>query len=290
MMRERENPEGAETPTTPKGLRSPLMHLYLDDTGSRHLDKDMANPNAHPRWFALGGILVREEDESGCKIAYDALLAAWPQIKAPLHISDMRSERKGWKWLERLGDDERSRFWREYRTFLSSLPVAGVACVIDRPGYAGRGYGARHGDQKWLLCRSAFDIVVERCAKFAVAEGRRLRVKYEGADPTTDARIEAYFRELKAGGLKFNAETSRKYAPMAAGDLGPCLVDLERKDKRNRLMQIADSYAYALALGGYNRKFDLYRRLLEQGRLITSQVPGELAGQLGVKYYCFDHR
>lgn len=270
--------------------RPALMHLYLDDSGSRHLDKNMANPDSHPRWFALGGVLVREEDEASCKTAYDAFVRAWPQIRSPLHISDMRSERKGFKWLERLGDDERSRFWSEYRAFLSALPVAGVACVIDRPGYAGRGYGKREGDKKWLLCRSAFDIVVERSAKVAALEKRRLRVRFEGADPTTDARIEDYFRQLKQVGLGFDQANSEKYAPMPADDLAAVLIDLERKDKRNRMMQIADTFVYALALGGYNRKFDIFRRLLEHGRLVTSQVPSELAPQLGIKYYCFDHR
>jgi hypothetical protein len=67
----------------------------------------------------------------------------------------MRAEKKKFAWLGRLDVEDGERFWSGYRTFLANLPVAGTACVIDRPGYAARGYGKREGDAKWLLCRSA---------------------------------------------------------------------------------------------------------------------------------------
>lgn len=265
-----------------------LLHLYIDDTGSRHLDKSTAN--IYPRWFGMGGLLVAAEEEDRCKSDYDAFLRLWPQVRPPLHMTDMRSEKKNWSWLGRLSDDDRTSFWRDYRAFLCALPVAATACIIDRPGYHGRGYGERHGDQKWLLCRSAFDIVVERAAKYAAMNDRRLRVHYEGVNQDTDAKIEGYFKNLKEAGMGFSTETSAKYAPMQSDGFGKTLIDIERKDKRSKMMQIADSYLYALAKGRYDRKFDVYRRLLETGRLITTQVPGEHAATLGIKYYCFDHK
>jgi hypothetical protein len=56
------------------------------------------------------------------------------------------------------------------------------------------------------------------------------------------------------------------------------------------MMQIADSYVYAIAKGAYNKKFDLYRRMLERSKFVNSQVSGAQAGILGIKYYCFDHK
>lgn len=268
--------------------RAPLYHLYLDESGSRHLDKRPPTTPQNGDWFALAGILLKAEDEPAIKAELHALRQRWPQILHPLHLTDMRAEKKGFAWLGRLSDDERSRFWTDYKGFLTSIPVLGAGCVIDRPGYMARGYGGRDRDVKWLLCRSAFDIVVERAAKLAALHGRRLKVFYELADPQTDARTEDYFRRLRAQGLEFAAETSSKYAPLETAEFGRILVSIEGKPKKSQIMQIADSYTYALARGGYDRKFDVYRRMLEKGRLTTSAVTGEQARTLGVKYYCFD--
>jgi hypothetical protein len=200
----------------------------------------------------------------------------------------MRSEKKKFAWIGRLKAEDRDRFWSSYRTFLANLPVAGTGCVIDRPGYVARGYGKRDGDAKWLLCRSAFDIVVERAAKLAKQQGRRLKIFYEMADPSTNEMIENYFYNIKENGLGFDATTSAKYLPLTAAEFQHLLLDIEGKDKSNRIMQIADSYVYAIARGSYDRKFDIYRRLAEAGRLVTSQVAPQFAAILGVKTYCFE--
>jgi hypothetical protein len=268
--------------------KQPLLHLYIDETGSRHPDR-AAVPTKHGfDWFAIGGVLIPAEDEDRTKLDLTNFIKQWPQIRAPLHLTDMRAEKKKFAWLGRLDVEDRERFWSGYRTFLANLPVAGTACVIDRPGYAARGYGKREGDAKWLLCRSAFDIVVERSAKLAKQHGRRLKIFYEMADPVTDDRIENYFYNMKANGLGFNAKTSAKYLPLTADEFQHLLLDIEGKDKNNRMMQIADSYVYAIARGSYQRKFAIYKRLAESGRLITSQVASELAPILGVKTYCFE--
>lgn len=42
----------------------PLLHLYIDETGSRRPDR---KPNEQPPkhdFFAMGGLLINEEDES----------------------------------------------------------------------------------------------------------------------------------------------------------------------------------------------------------------------------------
>ena len=270
--------------------RMPLMHLQLAETGARHPDRRGAARAIQADWFALGGILVNAEDEASVKASHLAFRNTWSQIRSPLHLTDMRAEKKAFAWLGRLTEDERVRFWTEYGQLLTSLPVIGSACVIDRPGYRARGYGGREGDKKWFLCRSAFDIVVERAAKFAAMKGRRLRVFYEKADPVTDTRVEEYFRNLREAGLGFDAGRSAKYNPLSQTDLSLTLLSVEGKPKSSILMQIADSYVYALARGGYERKFALYRRLLEGRKIVTSHVPAADAPVMGVKYYCFDHK
>ena len=212
--------------------KQPLLHLYIDETGSRHPDR-LAVPTKHGfDWFAIGGVLIRAEDEDRTKLDLNNFIKQWPQIKAPLHLTDMRAEKKKFAWLGKLEVENRERFWSGYRTFLANLPVAGTACVIDRPGYVARGYGKREGDAKWLLCRSAFDIVVERSAKLAKQQGRRLKVFYEMADPVTDDRIENYFYNMKAQGLGFDPQTSAKYLPLTAVEFQHLLLDIEGKDKK----------------------------------------------------------
>jgi hypothetical protein len=108
------------------------------------------------------------------------------------------------------------------------------------------------------------------------------------ADPATNKMIEGYFYNIKGSGMGFDPNTSAKYLPPTPAEFEHLLLDIEGKDKSNRLMQIADSYVYSIARGSYQRKFVIYRRLAESGRLVTSQVPPELASTLGVKTYCFE--
>lgn len=263
--------------------------LYLDDTGTRHLDKLAATANQHPQWFSLGGLLIAQQDEEAVKAEYDALFQAWPAMTPPLHITDMQARRKGFTWLEKLPPQEQARFWTSYCDFLGRLPVAATACVIHRPGYLARGYGSRSGDAKWNLCRTAFNIVVERAAKVVAQRGGRLRVKYEGSDPKADQFIKGYWALLKNGnGLQFDQQNSAKYQPIDPQALAAVLIDLERKDKRSKLMQIADTYVYALARGRYEPNFHLHEALRRHGRVIDDQVDPSDAMILGVKYSCFD--
>ncbi|MBI1405284.1 MAG: DUF4102 domain-containing protein [Caulobacter sp.] len=140
------------------------------------------------------------------------------------------------------------------------------------------------------LCRTAFDILIERAGKNASAHGRRLRVKYEGSNVDADHALRAYFAVLKAAkGLQFDAGRAAKYSPMNPVELAGVLIDIERKDKRSKLMQIADSYVYAIARGGYESEFPLHANLRDSGRLIDASLSDELRPSMGIKYSCFDH-
>src|SRR3546814_15128376 len=83
--------------------------------------------------------------------------------------------------------------------YLLSLPIVALACVINRPGYVAR-YKGRYNEQLWLMCKTAFSILVERAAKFADDEGRQLEIYFEGAGPKEDRDIVQYMRSLKAAG------------------------------------------------------------------------------------------
>jgi hypothetical protein len=165
-----------------------------------------------------------------------------------------------------------------------------MACVVDRPGYLGRGYGSRVGDLKWNLCKTAFNILIERSGKIAAKDGRRLRVKYEGSDRNADQAVRGYWALLKAEiGLQFDAERAAKYQPLDPAELARTLVDLERKDKRSKLMQIADTYIYAIAKGGYDPAFTQYAELRSAGKLMDDNLDEEERPRLGIKYSCFDN-
>lgn len=269
--------------------QTPLYHLYFDDSGSRMLDRLAVDADAYPHWFALAGLLVKAEDEEACKAAHDAFYGRWPKMKAPLHLTDMHGMTEGFRWLRSLSEKELADFWADYHAMICALPVVGHGCVVHRPGYRDRGYGSRAGDAKWNLCRSAFNILIERSAKIAHAEGRRLRVKYEGADPGANQLLRSYWALLKDGrGLGFNPQNAARYDPFSPAELAATLVDLERKDKRSKLTQFADTFALAIAKGRYQPRYATYAALHAAGRLADDYVGVERAGSEGIKYYCFD--
>ncbi|MDX8437177.1 DUF3800 domain-containing protein [Mesorhizobium abyssinicae] len=261
------------------------LTLYMDETGSRHPDKVSGLPKGRD-WFALGGILVENEKKQTIQQMRDDMAAKW-NITAPFHMTDMINERKKFSWLGRLSQTDRDLFWSQYRAYLASLPVLGVGCVIDRGGYVARGYLKKHPD-KWLLCRSAFDILVERSVKYAVSVGRKLEIIFE-SDPGINRIIEGYYENLKENGLAFDQKNSDKYKPLSAADFKENLTHIENRPKSNRILQVADSYVYCVARSGYDKKYEVYRRLRDAKRIINFTLANDediLA--MGIKYYCFD--
>jgi hypothetical protein len=268
---------------------APNFHLYLDDSGSRMLNRLSVDADARPQWFALGGLLVREEDEQKCKDAHDALYARWPQMTGPLHLTDMYSQTKKFAWLGLQTQDERNLFWRDFHEVLSSLPVIGQACVVHRPGYRDRGYGSRQGDARWDLCRTAFNILIERSAKIAANDGRRLRVKYEGSDRAADHALRSYWALLKAGnGLGFNANQAQKYDPFPPEKLAATLIDMERKTKTNKILQFADTFVLSVSRGRYEPTYGTFVAVRNAGLLADDVVGPDRAAAEGIKYSCFD--
>ena len=265
----------------------PILNLYLDDSGTRHPSKKPGRMPAHGcDWFALGGVLVRDEDEDEARRLHAAFVGKWG-VTAPLHSSEIRSQNEGFFWLRDKSKDEQAAFYEDLYCLMRDAPVTGIACVIDRPGYNAR-YAEKYIENRWMLCKTAFSVIVERAAKFAILQGYRLRVLPEKCNKPEDAALTAYYRELRTEGLPFDAKNSGKYAPLTKDQFAATLYDLRFKAKSSPMAQFADLYLWPVCMGGYHAGNRPYRRLQEDGKLIECLLPEADHATLGSKYSCFE--
>ena len=265
----------------------PHYTFYIDETGNRNPDQKPDKNRQNRDWFGIGGILVKSEDVQDCKDKRQSFVDKWG-ITAPLHMTDILGNHKKFSWLGRLPDEERHKFWGEYKTFLALAPVMGLACIIDRPGYVARGY-IKDNNDRWLLCRSAFDISIERAAKIAQKAGRKVNVVFE-QDAGMNQIMVGYFNNLKQNGLGFDETRSDKYSPLSKADFAATLSTVEYKPKSNSMLQIADSYLYAMARRPYDGNFDVAKRLRDARRTANTCLPSADVPSMGIKHYCFEAR
>lgn len=261
--------------------------FYMDESGNRNPDKKADETRKGRDWFGFGGYIADSADEGDIKSAHAAIAQKWG-VKAPFHITEMLAAKGRHSWIGRLSEVDRERFWSDYKSFLAALPVLGLACVIDRPGYVARGYLEKHGSSRWLLCRSAFDIAIERAAKYAISKEKKLSVVFE-SDPPINETVKGYFQNLKNNGLEFDPANSGKYQPLSKEEFASTLSTIEYKQKSSTMLQIADSYIYSLSRGKYDRLFPIYRRLRDAKRIMEFALGDvEKIKAMGCKYYCFD--
>lgn len=262
-------------------------HLYLDDSGSRHPDHrpDLNRADAMD-WFALGGVLVHTDDLRAAVDMHGGFMDRWG-LTAPLHSTEIRGKRKNFRWLGR--DQQRATmFYDELTAMLVGLPVLGFACVVDRPGYNAR-YAKAYGNNRWMMCRTAFSIVVERAVKRVRAEGARLEVFFEQCGEREDRDIIGYARGMKQDGMPFDEKNSASYGALSPAEFRESLLgEPQRRTKNSALIQIADLYLYPMLKGGYEPDYRPYRDLLEAKRIIDAHLSQEERGGLGIKYSCFD--
>jgi hypothetical protein len=179
------------------------------------------------------------------------------------------------------------QFLAELTQLLLCLPVTGFACVIDRPGY-NRRYEALYKENRWRLCKTAFAIAVERAAKHAQLNGRKLRVYVEASGKVEDRMLQAYYENLKSDGHWFDGHRSAQYAPLDAQGYEGCLYEFRIKRKQSLLMTIADLYLWPMCMGGYDDSNKAYCALKEAGKLIDCHLSAEETLQRGIKYSCFE--
>ena len=230
--------------------------------------------------------MIREEDEPLAREFHRDFCQSWG-ISKPLRSADIRSRSDDFHWLSNLNAEMQSHFYETLYKMMASAPVLGIACVVDRPGYNDR-YKGRYGEKRWLLCKTAFAVVVERAAKYARKLGYKMRVFPERGDPDADRRAKTYYAELQATGMPFAAATSEKYGPLSATDFRETLYDFKTKFKSSPMAQLADLYLWPMCMGGYNPNVLPYRRLLEDRKLVDCHLSDEEKPHLGIKYSCWE--
>ena len=264
-----------------------VLNFYLDDSGTRHPSRDPGRRPEHGYdWFALGGVLVSEEDEVCARRLHGEFCDRW-NIEVPLHSSEIRSKKENFLWLRGLNQADQHEFYESLYQLMRNAPVVGLACVMDRPGYNHR-YLDMYQQQPWLLCKTAFSVVTERAAKFARDKGCRLRVAPERCNKEEDRLIKDYYEALKEQGLPFAAETSGKYAPLSSEQFRETLYELQPKAKSSPMAQLADLFLWPICMGGYHASNRPYARLMEDGKLIECLLPEGTWPTLATKYSCFE--
>lgn len=260
-----------------------ILNFYVDDSGTRHPNRQKAEDEQERSWFALGGVLIKEDDEGDARRLYNVFRDRWPQTEAPLHSIKIRKRKGPFKFV---GTPEGVGFMEDLENLLIDLPVRGMGCVIDRPGYLAR-YTEKYGRQKWALCKTAFSIAVERAAKIAASEGCKLRVLVEKSDKSADRMIRQYYTEMKTQGMPFSQKTSSGYEPLAADQIQNILYELRFKSKTSPIMQVADLFIYPLCAGAY-REYYPYNKLYENNKIVDTHLTSEQLPKMGVKYSCFE--
>lgn len=268
-------------------LRKRELLYYIDDSGSRDPDRDRSGTSAQGvDWFALGGIIIDAEDKAAIESRLDEFKARWPSIKdAPLRSYNIRNMSGAFRWLSELDSAGRNDFYEDLTGLMIGIPIVVAGCVVHRPGYNER-YLSEYGERRWKLCKTAFNIAVERAAKYAASSDAKLRVFVERTDPPTETQMKRYYEDLRANGAPFNAERSAKYEPLASVDLASTLREFRVKTKGSHLMQLADLALWPICKGGYSSADRSYIALRDNGKLLDAHcIEGN--GLLGIKYFCF---
>lgn len=261
-------------------------YLYIDDSGSRFPDKKQLERNDGMNCFALGGILVEETHKIILEEKYKVFCEKW-EIGYPLHSTKIRGKRDDFSWLEKSAKDN-DRFLSELEELMISIPVIGFAAVISRDGYNSR-YKEKYGNERWLMCKTAYNILMERVSKYVIGEDSTFEVCFEEVGKMEDRAIIQYGRDLKSVGLPFNKDTSAKYQSLSADDFKKVMLgDPNRKKKENLYVQIADLYLYPMIKRKYDEAYRPWNVLFNSKKVIDSVLSGDDMAILGIKYSCFE--
>jgi hypothetical protein len=262
------------------------IHLYIDDSGNRRTDRSHSESRRDEiDCFALGGILIAEEATGALLKAHASLAAKW-KISDPLHSTKIRGRRDAFAWLS-LDQSREVDFLNDLEQMILGLPIKGLACVVDRPGYVAR-YSEKY-PQPWLLCKTAFAILIERAAKYAMRKDARLQIFFEQAGKSEDRDILKYARLLETEGMPFDRQSSVGYGGLQPSDFKSVVIGQPKRiTKKVPMAQIADLVLYPMAKGRYDPSYAPYKKLLDGGCLMDSELSVADRPVLGVKYSSFD--
>lgn len=235
----------------------------------------------------MGGVLVVDDDpEDVVRARYDALRAKW-KIECELHSSEIRMKAQRFRWLRGRPAEEQNEFLADIGSLVTSPELTAIACVIDRPGYDAR-YREKYGHERWLLCKTAFTVVVERAVKFARSHNAKLRVLVERSDKVVDDMLRGYYEDLRTNGHPFDASNASKYAPLSVEQFRETLYEFRVKWKSSPLTQIADLVLWPMCIGGYDKANIAYSMLKRTGTLIDCKLPKTDVPERGIKYSCWE--
>jgi hypothetical protein len=263
--------------------------LFVDDSGSSCPDKSQHERRDGLDAFAFGGLLVSEGDVEFIKARHKQFMIS-QQLECPngsfkkhLHSTKIRCKKNDFEWLK--CPERAEHFYNGLHELLSELPIYAHACVVDRPTYCER-FNYVY-DDKWEICRSAYQILIERAVKCARAlGGTKLIVHVERTGRNEDKKIQGYHDVMRTLGMEFDVKNSSGYSPMAGDDLSLFLgKKIEFQTKESRLMQLADLVLYPVIKGGYDPEYEPYRFLMQNRLVIDNHVQD--VKTMGVKYYCF---
>lgn len=258
--------------------------FYVDDFGTRTICKGTSNLSspAHELSFSLGGIIVASEDVESLSSKVVAFCEKW-QVPS-LHGNKIRSGKGKFGFLK-ADQEKRSAFFGDLDQLVLDDRLIVHACVICRPGYRDRYLEKYNGVTRWDMSKTAFDIAVERAAKFAIQAGRKLDVVYERTGEKEDRLLEKYFSDLKSMGTGFCAENSKQYGPLTNTQFKEQLNIIWPDGKGNPLLQLADLLVHPISkitCGKANRAYD---KLVSRKMLLDFKHEDE---SVGIKYSCYD--
>lgn len=271
-------------PVDPEARLSNKYVFYMDDFGTRTICKGATNAYspAHELSFALGGVIVASEDVDSFSKNVTAFCEKW-EVPA-LHGNKIRSGKGKFGFLKK-DEGKKAAFFSELDQLVLDDRLIAHACVICRPGYRDR-YLEQHPDAtRWAMSKTAFDISVERAAKFAMQGGRNLDVVYERTGKKEDGLLERYFADLKAKGMGFCADNSKQYGPLTDAQFTEHLNVIWPDGKGNSLLQLADLVVHPVShvtCGKQNRAYD---QLVDRKMLLDFKHEDDA---VGVKYSCYD--
>ena len=261
------------------------LTFFIDDFGTRTMCKpgDRLPMPAHVFSFGLGGIIVPSE---AVRSISDATLNFCGRWNVPhLHGNKIRSGKGKFAFLKK-DEARRQSFFEELESLVTDSRITAHACVICRPGYRDRYYERHAEGSRWQMSRTAFDIAVERAAKYARLVGRRLSVAYERSGSAEDRLLESYFEGLVKNGTGFDAANSAIHKPLTQQELAETLLTIWPDGKSNPMLQLADLVVHPLShrpTGLPNRAYD---RLSANGQLLDQRGGADPA--VAVKYSCYD--
>ena len=277
--------EVSENATSMQKHKRELL-FYMDDSGSRDPDRKPNLKNHEPNWFALGGVVVDSVSKREIEASFDDFRNRWSLPNdTPLRSYNIRNRTDGFRWLNKLDSGKLEEFFSDLTQLIISSPIIVLACVVDRPGYNAR-YAPQYGQRRWSLCKTAFNIAVERAAKLALEREARMRVFVERSDPKTEDHMKGYFDHMRSHGLPFDGGTSAKYKPLEQAQLKHALLEFSVRTKSSTLMQLADLVLWPVCRGGYHPDDRAFRQLVENKKLLDALCT-ESNGLFGNKYFCF---